>query len=94
MKELEDVELDQVGLDAVFECEITKDKVKATWYKADKVIKKSDKYDITSEGGIHRLTIKNSVGEDVSEYSIKMEKLVSKAKLTIKGWFYSEVLAS
>lgn len=85
MKELEDIELDQVGLEAVFECEVTKENIKAQWLKADKVIKKSDNIEMTSKAGIHKLIIKAASGDDVGNYSIKLDKMVSKAKLTIKG---------
>ena len=85
MRGLEDIELEQVGLEAVFECEVTKADIKPQWLKADKALRKSDKVEISSKNGIHRLVVKEANGDDVGDYTIKLDKLVSKAKLTIKG---------
>jgi hypothetical protein len=85
VKGLEDIELDQVGLEAVFDCEITKESVKAQWFKDSKAIRKSDNIDISSKAGIHKLTIKAATPDDIGQYSIKLADVTSEAKLTIKG---------
>lgn len=88
MKGLEDVELNQVGLEAIFDCEITKDNIKAQWSKDTKIIRKSDNIDITSKAGIHKLVVKAATADDIGQYSIKLDKMTSEAKLTIKGEYF------
>ena len=85
LKELEDVVLNEVGLNAVFECEISRTDLKAEWYRGEKLIRRSDKYNMTSEGGKHTLTVEKSEPDDVGEYTVKLNGVSSKAKLIIKG---------
>ena len=63
---LEDVQLNELGLEAVFDCEVSKSELKADWFKADKPIERSDKYNITSKNGRHSLTINDCQVDDVA----------------------------
>jgi len=82
---LEDVELNDLGLEAVFECEVSKSDLKAEWFKGDKPLKRSEKHNITSKNGKHSLTISDCQVDDVDSYTIKLDGISSTAKLAIKG---------
>ena len=77
--------MNELGVAATFECEISKDGLKSEWFKGSQPVTAGDKYDVIREGKVHRLVVKNSVTEDESEYSVKFPDLDSTAKLTIKG---------
>jgi len=85
LRPLEDVTLNDIGLSAEFECEISKEGLKAEWFKGDKPIKASDKFNITSQGGVHRLVITDCQGEDDAKYTIAFKDVKSTAKLSVKG---------
>ena len=86
LKGLEDITLNDLGLKAVFECEISKAGLKPEWFKGDKLIKRSEKYEFVSANGNHTLTIDDCRDEDVSKYTVKFEGDVkSTGKLIIKG---------
>lgn len=82
---LQDVELSQVGLKATFQCEISKKGLKPQWFKGDTPLKRSVKYEMTSDNGSHTLTVDEAEGKDVGEYTVKFDGAVSTAKLIIKG---------
>ena len=82
---LEDVELNDLGLEAKFDCEVSKADLKAEWFKGDKPIKRSEKYNITTKNGQHSLTINDCQIDDVASYTIKLDGISSTAKLAIKG---------
>ena len=82
---LEDVQLNDFGLEAVFDCEVSKSDLKAEWFKGDKAIKRSEKYNITSKNGKHSLTVSDCQLEDVAGYTVKLDGISSTAKLSIKG---------
>ena len=86
VKELQDIKLTAVPKDVTFECEISKMDLTVEWYKGDKLLRKSEKYDMKSVGGVYSLTIHEATGEDVSDYSILVTKDVkSTAKLIVEG---------
>jgi len=85
VKGLEDVQLNDLGLEAVFDCEVSKPDLKAEWFKGDKAIKRSEKYSITSKNGKHSLKISDCQVDDVASYTIKLDSISSTAKLAIKG---------
>jgi len=85
VRSLEDVQLEDLGLEAVFDCEVSKSELKADWFKANKPIQRSDKYNITSKNGRHSLTINDCQVDDVASYTIKLDGISSTAKLSIKG---------
>ncbi len=83
---LKNITLNDIGLRAEFECEISKEGMKGSWFKGDKPVKQGDKYTIVDEKTVHRLIIDNALEEDEDKYTVKFrEDTTSKAKLTIKG---------
>ena len=90
---LEDVELEEVGLEAVFFCEVTKAGMKAEWFCKEKPITANKKYEISASNGKHTLTVKDAQPEDEVTYTIKIKDTKSSAELTIKGIFPFPFLA-
>jgi len=85
---LEDITLNEVGLTATFECEVSLDSLKAEWLKANKPVKPNGRISIVADKKIHRLIIKDANGEDEGQYTvvIKEKDLKSSAKLAVKGF--------
>ena len=77
--------MNDLGLTAEFVCEVSKPGLKAEWYKGDKQVKVSDKYEIRTNTTVHRLVIDKAMAEDEASYTIKFKEAKSTAKLTIKG---------
>jgi len=82
---LKDVQLDELGVEAEFSCKVSKPDLKAEWFKGDKPITRSEKYDIRSKNGQHSLTIGDCQLDDVDRYTIRLDGISSTAKLAIKG---------
>ena len=82
---LQDVELPDLGLKATFQCEVSKKGLKPEWFKGDTPLKRSDKFEMTSDNGTHTLVVDKAEAKDIGEYNIKIDGAVSTAKLTIKG---------
>ena len=92
MRPLEDVTLNDVGLTATFECEISMPGLKAEWSKANKVLKSDGRVSVIVDGNVHRLTINEATGEDEGQYTISFvdfKDVKSTAKLHVKGTFLS-----
>jgi len=87
LRPLEDITLNEVGLTATFECEISIAGLKAEWMKANKPLKPDGRISIIIDGTVHRLTINEAKGEDEGQYSVvfKDKDLKSAAKLSVKG---------
>ena len=87
MTPLSDVTLEEVGLKAVFECQVSKQGLKPTWLlNNDKALKRGVKYDIQSTNGTHTLTIEEAKSDDIAEYTIRFDEgAESTAKLDIHG---------
>jgi obscurin-RhoGEF protein len=88
-KELENLNLKQENIKAVFECEISKSGLRVNWFKGDKQLRRDEKYDIEVDGKFHRLIIDKVKVEDVGDYSATYEKLTTSAKLNLAGNFIS-----
>lgn len=74
------------GEDAVFTCEVTKASSVVIWSKECKAIRKSQKYNISQEDTVMKLTIHNVSAQDCGEYSCEVVGgATTKAKLEIKG---------
>lgn len=72
--------------DAVFSLELTHEDVRgAQWIKNGVEIQPSDKYEITIEGTVHTLSIKNCTTNDESVYSFKLGKLSANARLNVES---------
>ncbi|KAK5889158.1 hypothetical protein CesoFtcFv8_015186 [Champsocephalus esox] len=73
------------GEDAVFTCEVTKASFTVNWSMEGIAIKKSQKYDISQEEKVMKLTIHNVSAQDSGEYSCEVVGgATTKAKLEIK----------
>lgn len=72
--------------EAVFSLELTHEDVKgAQWIKNGIEIQPSDKFEITTEGTVHTLKIKNCNTQDESVYSFKLGKLSANARLNVES---------
>ena len=85
VRTLEDITLNELGVQATFECEVSKDGLKAEWLKNGKPIKAGENYEMTTEATIHRLVIKKAYAEDEAEYTVVLKDAKSVATLAIKG---------
>lgn len=74
------------GEDAVLTCEVTKCSCTVKWAKESKAIKKSQKYDISQEDKVMKLTVLNVSAEDSGEYSCEVVGgATTRATLEIRG---------
>lgn len=84
-KELQGVTA-KIGEDATFSCELSQPGLEVKWSKDGKSIRKSQKYEISQEQMLIKLTIHNITDKDSGEYSCEVTGgPTSKAKLEIKG---------
>jgi len=71
---------------AVFECEVSKPNLKPRWFKGQQEIKDMDRFQPSSVGTKHMLTIRECEVQDADTYKIVVEEGVeSVAKLTVEG---------
>ena len=82
---LENVKVTSANVAVTFECELSKDGLKVEWFKGEKKLKRDDRYNMSSSGKVHKLTIDSVDSEDVGEYTVAFEKLSSAAKLSMEG---------
>uniref|UniRef100_A0A9J8DG01 non-specific serine/threonine protein kinase n=1 Tax=Cyprinus carpio carpio TaxID=630221 RepID=A0A9J8DG01_CYPCA len=83
-KELQGVSA-KIGEDATFSCELSQSGLEVKWSKDGKSIRKSQKYEISQEQMLVKLTIRNVTEKDSGEYSCEITGgPTSKAKLEIK----------
>lgn len=74
------------GEDAVFSCEVTETRATVQWAKDGKDIRKSEKYEISKEERVMKLTVHSVTVQDSGEYSCEViGGATTKAKLEIKG---------
>lgn len=72
--------------EAVFSLELTHLDVKGSqWIKNGVEIEPSDKYEITVDGLVHTLKIKNCNSQDESVYGFKLGKLSANARLNVES---------
>uniref|UniRef100_A0AAX7U5F3 Ig-like domain-containing protein n=1 Tax=Astatotilapia calliptera TaxID=8154 RepID=A0AAX7U5F3_ASTCA len=71
--------------EATFSLELTHEDVRgAQWIKNGVEIQPSDKYEISIEGTLHTLKVKNCSTQDESVYSFKLGKLSASARLNVE----------
>lgn len=71
---------------AVFECEVSKPNLKPRWFKGEQEIKDMERFEATSVGTKHTLTIRECEIQDAVTYKVVVEEGVeSTAKLTVEG---------
>lgn len=72
--------------EAVFSLELTHEDVRgAQWIKNGVEIQPSDKYELSTEGTVHTLKIKNCTAQDESVYSFRLGKLSANARLNVES---------
>ena len=82
---LKDVILKEVGINGVFETEISKSGMKAEWFKGDVQLRRGDKYDMMSEGCKHSLTVEDAQVKDEGQFKVQFNDVTAEAKLIIHG---------
>jgi Immunoglobulin I-set domain len=91
-KELSDIKTDQVNVELVLECELSKDGLKVEWFKDSKKILRTDiEYDIQVDGKTHRLVIKKATSKQVGTYRADYAALSTSAKVSIEGRIKTDV---
>uniref|UniRef100_A0A8C3S4V6 Titin n=1 Tax=Chelydra serpentina TaxID=8475 RepID=A0A8C3S4V6_CHESE len=71
--------------DAVFTCQLSKEKASVKWYKNGREIREGKKYLFEKDGNLHRLIIKDCRLEDECEYSCGVDDRKSRARLFVEG---------
>ena len=66
------------------ECKLSRP-AELKWFKDEQEITADEHFDITVDGSVHKLTLKNTVLEDEAEYTVRVGDLSSKATLWIEG---------
>lgn len=77
--------LEPPGSDIVFEVELNKDRVEVKWMRNNMIIVQGDKYQMISEGKIHRLQVCEIRPRDQGEYRIVAKDKDARAKLELAG---------
>ena len=86
VRHLQDVVVSEMPGTATFECELSRPNVKVQWLKGTKPILPDHKFNVIMDGAVHRLVIRDVIGEDdLSEYSATVRGLTSKASLNLQG---------
>ena len=73
------------GSDVVFEVELNKDRVEVKWLRNNMTVVQGDKYQMMSEGKIHRLQVCEIRPRDQGEYRVIAKDKDAKAKLELAG---------
>lgn len=73
------------GSDIVFEAELNKDRVEIKWMRNNMIIVQGDKYQMISEGKVHRLQVCEIRPRDQGEYRIVAKEKDARAKLELAG---------
>ncbi|KAL0184766.1 hypothetical protein M9458_020462, partial [Cirrhinus mrigala] len=71
------------GSDIVFEAELNKDRVEVKWMRNNMIIVQGDKYQMISEGKVHRLQVCEIRPRDQGEYRIVAKEKDARAKLEL-----------
>lgn len=77
--------LEAPGTDVVFWAELNKDKVEVQWLRNNMIVVQGDKYQMMSEGKIHRLQICDIRPRDQGEYRFIAKDKEARAKLELAG---------
>ena len=73
------------GSDILFEVELNKDRVEVKWMRNNMIIVQGDKYQMISEGKVHRLQVCEIRPRDQGEYRIVAKEKDARAKLELAG---------
>lgn len=86
LKSLDDVIGEEKGM-ITLACEASKPRVSPVWRKESKVLRAGPKYELLHTGKSLGLIVKDVTKEDAGEYSCDLGTEVSKAKVTVRGWY-------
>ena len=75
VERLTETSVGEVGKDVQLKVNLSKADVAVSWFKGSSTVEKSDKYEISSEGTVHTLVIKNATEEDIAEYACAAENV-------------------
>ena len=75
------------GDTATFQCESSRDDTPVKWFRGTKEIVPDEKYEIVSEGKVHKLIVKDCKVADMSQFTCKLPKEKTTAKLTVDGMY-------
>ena len=79
--------------EAVFSLELTHENVKGSqWVKNGVELRTSEKYEVTLEGMVHTLKIKNCTTQDESVYGFKLGKLSASGRLNVESKYTSAII--
>ncbi|CAI9556841.1 unnamed protein product, partial [Staurois parvus] len=70
--------------DAVFTCQLSKEKAAVKWYRNGRELRENKKYQFEKDGSLHRLIIKDCRPEDECEYSCGVDERKSRARLFVE----------
>lgn len=73
------------GSDVVFEVELNKDRVEVKWLRNNMTVVQGDKYQMMSEGKVHRLQVCEIRPRDQGEYRVIAKDKDAKARLELTG---------
>uniref|UniRef100_A0A8C2ZMI0 Titin n=1 Tax=Cyclopterus lumpus TaxID=8103 RepID=A0A8C2ZMI0_CYCLU len=73
------------GSDIVFEVELNKDRQEVKWLRNNMTVVQGDKYQMVSEGKVHRLQVCEIRPRDQGEYRIVVKDKDARAKLELAG---------
>lgn len=73
------------GSDVIYEVELNKDRVEVKWLRNNMTIVQGDKYQMVSEGKIHRLQVCEIRPRDQGEYRVIAKDKDARAKLELAG---------
>lgn len=74
-----------LGEDVMLSCELSRAGTSVRWLKDGKAIRKSQKYDLLSEGTQAVLVVRKASLKDSGEYTCETEASKSTAKLCVEG---------
>jgi len=84
IKELENINVNQLGVSATFECQLSKEGLKVEWFKdGKKLTRLDDDFEVESDGKTHRLVIKKLTEKHSGTYRAEHLLLTTSAKLSI-----------
>ena len=69
----------------VLECEVSQPNKKPTWFFKGKEVKASANIKLTSEGNVHKLTIKDAELSDEGLYKMQVDDVECEATVTVEG---------
>ena len=85
IRPLTDQKVTSIPDTVTFDCELSASGLPVEWYRGDRPIRRSDKYEMIAEGAVHKLVIKDVDDRDVGQYSIQVKNKASEANLIVEG---------